>query len=78
MPTIPQYPGLQHMQQCQVNLILCPNLSFQVITSECCMKNGLLVGDSNPRPLGHEYSALNTTPRRLAFLQLNIVEKQMM
>ena len=49
------------MQQCQVNFqpIFAPN--------EWCLKNGLLSGGLNPRPLSHESSALTTRPRLLAF-----------
>ncbi len=56
------------MQQCQVNfhLIFAPN--FDPI--EWCLKNGLLSGVLNPRPLSHESSALTTRPRLLATSQL--------
>ena len=36
------------------------------------MKNGHHSGDSNPRPLGHEYLALTTRPRLLASLQVRL------
>ena len=38
--------------------------------NEWCLKNGLLGGGLNPRPLSHESSALTTRPRLLAFHQL--------
>jgi len=34
--------------------------------NEWCLKNGLLSGGLNPRPLSHESSALTTIPRLLA------------
>jgi hypothetical protein len=30
--------------------------------NEWCLKNGLLSGGLNPRPLSHEFSALTTRP----------------
>ena len=53
------------MQQCQVNfhLIFAPGFD----PNEWCLKNGLLSGGLNPRPLSHESSALTTRPRLLAF-----------
>ncbi len=36
--------------------------------NEWCLKNGLLSGGLNPRPLSHESSALTTRPRLLAIV----------
>ena len=66
-PSIPQYPPshLQDYSTCQV--IFLSYFKFPCFDpSEWCMKNGLLSGDSNPRPLGHGSSALTTRPWRLA------------
>jgi hypothetical protein len=55
------------MQQCQLNFhfILAPGFD----PNEWCLKNGLLSGILNPRPLSHESSALITRPRLLAIIQ---------
>ena len=54
------------MQQCQVNFPLSFVPGFD--PNEWCLKNGLLSGGLNPRPLSHESSALTTRPRLLALL----------
>jgi hypothetical protein len=62
--TLP-FAGLQHMQQCQVNLF-----QFFLLQAfnpnDWCLKNGLLSGGLNPRTLSHESSALTTRPRLMA------------
>jgi hypothetical protein len=52
------------MQQCQGNfhLIFAPGFD----PNEWCLKNGLLSGGLNPRPLSLESSALTTRPQLLA------------
>jgi hypothetical protein len=52
------------MQQCQVNFHLILLQAFD--PNEWCLKNGLLSGGLNARPLSHESSALSTRPRLLA------------
>jgi hypothetical protein len=62
--TLP-FARLQHMQQCQVNFHSIFAQGF-FDPNEWCLKNGLLSGGLNPRPLSHESSALITRPRLLA------------
>jgi hypothetical protein len=59
------------MQQCQVNfhLIFAPGFD----PDEWCLKNGLLSGGLNPRPLSHEPSALTTRPRLLALALIVLI-----
>ena len=60
---VSQYPPshLQDYSTCN-----CTSLSISChVSIQCCMKNDLLSGDSNPRPLGHESFAL--TPRSQQF-----------
>ncbi len=47
---------------------------FQVFDpNKWCLKNGLLTGGLNPRPLSHESSAVTTRPRLLAMVMFKYI-----
>jgi hypothetical protein len=68
-PTIPRSPPslLQDYSICNNARLISTQFLLQAFDSnEWCLKNGLLSGGLNPRPLSHESSALTTRPRLLA------------
>ena len=73
-PTIPQSPPfhLQDYSTCNNARLEFSTIIVQsFVPNEWCLKNGLHSGGLNPRPLGHESSALTTRP---GFLNRQVVQ----